>query len=604
MGAPRQRHRSPHLPIKSSEVKRPPALPRRKRGGERRCFAISNVIHVIKKRDRFSALFLLVTTISLLWWTIQWVDVLWAQFFAKRLGDSPRTIPDYDIPKNNWLVPLRFLRPHNKRLVWEAQTAINELGDELRDLLGSDAAIALSPESFGLDLADVASDSFRERLHSRAKWLRGDFHQPNWPLSVIPKPLVGQAVVINGGDKQLHYIKALVYTISIIHESKMPIRIVYKDDNDLTEPSKVEILDVLKSQTTDTTTDEDVDISFINLSKYFDLDAVQLKGWNLKAFGMLAVPETQVMSLDADVMLFQPPESLFEAKPFQNTGALFYHDRVKPEIDWDLRAFLRWLRPNLSEQASKLLWYGGPWGWYTQHVQEAGVILIDKERRYLGLWAACLVFGREDIRRYIQVHNMYGDKEVYWSSFEMIGEPFVFARYYPGVVGGLVTDMKGHTIDLPQGTTNEQTESEINNAVALSGSHLCGRMLHFDEENNPLWSNGGYMLKDEDYKTTAAVAVKGLNPAYFIDGGDSFNEEFINPWLPYLRNINMFGSIWYHLFGGTLKNQNQVWAFNKALGSECLLPNARYLQLVEMKTATKARKAVDFYLGHQEHSRF
>ena len=548
---------------------------------------------------------------------------------------QPRyTIPLQDIPRKNWPVITRTLfRPHNSHLLREAKNAITELGREIRALLGSSSILSLqqpagiaknkyltpwemSPQErdkWNNDKNSPDALLFRQRLAANAKWLRGDFqHDPHWPLSMLPDLVPGRALVISGGDKQLLYLKALVHTVRVIHQSTIPIRIVYRDSLDLTEPSKRDIRQQaqINNGNKNNDTNNNDNIQFIDLSTYFDLDAANIEGWNLKAFGVLAVPETQVAVLDADVLLLRPPEDLFQARGYQRTGALFFHDRVKPQFYWDVHVFVKWLQPSFSisrsARAQRLLVYGNTNGGsifggstaYTEQVQEAGVMLIDKTRRARGIWAACLIFGRDDIRKYIQNDHMYGDKEVYWSVMEALADNdqpadyvvnnnnYEFARFYPGVIGGTVTDFAGRTTHLPLDATPEQIQAEF--AISRAGNDaLCGRLLHFDDDGVPLWANGGYMLKEDDWFSSAAISQSAINPVWFIDGGDAQTENFPNPWLPWWRNMLQ----WY----GTLLGQNQVWALHRAMGVECLSPNSRQLRTVPMKMANTARRAVQYY---------
>ena len=82
------------------------------------------------------------------------------------------------------------------------------------------------------------------------------------------------------------------------------------------------------------------------------------------------------------------------------------------------------MQPNLSRTALQLIHNGDIHSpYHAEHIQESDVIVLDKSRRSLGLWAACLILARLDIRRYTQRYNMYRDKEVYWIAFETIREP-------------------------------------------------------------------------------------------------------------------------------------------------------------------------------------
>jgi len=51
-------------------------------------------------------------------------------------------------------------------------------------------------------------------------------------------------------------------------------------------------------------------------------------GWALRPFAILASSFKKVILTDADTVFLQDPALLLEEPGFQDTGALFYHDRV------------------------------------------------------------------------------------------------------------------------------------------------------------------------------------------------------------------------------------------------------------------------------------
>jgi hypothetical protein len=143
-------------------------------------------------------------------------------------------------------------------------------------------------------------------------------------------------------------------------------------------------------------------------------------------------------------------------------------------------------------------------------------------------------------------------------------------------------------------TASVAEEQTMRTQAVSSGNALCGRLLHFDDSGVPLWSNGGYMLKEEDWSSTEDISESALNPVWFVDGGDSQTEEFPNPWLPFFRNI--FG------LHSTLTEQNQVWSLHRALGVSCLSKNARQIQRIPHGSYANARKAVQYYFKSKDQS--
>jgi Mannosyltransferase putative len=210
-----------------------------------------------------------------------------------------------------------------------------------------------------------------------------------------------------------------------------------------------------------------------------------------------------------------------------------------------------------------------------EHIQEAGVVMIDKSRRWRGLWTVCLILGRWDVRRFIQRDIVYGDKEVYFTAFETIHEPYAFAKYYSGVIGSVLFDFHIDAIDVGSAAGSSSNMQDKAYMLLDPNVALCGRMLHFDDEGLPLWSNGGYLTREDDRTIKNELAGKGLKPILFADGGDSTSEE-----------------------GGGGKERNQNWLFSQDLGVFCLFPNKRAIRHVPSNVAEKASTAVDFYMTH------
>ena len=475
---------------------------------------------------------------------------------TKAAAASPREhlmeIPMADIKEGILPPPPVGDRPNEseelKQLRATGYEALTEFGEELRDIMSF-----FVPElvwNRKKQRYPQLQQWFRSRLHRLAPWLKGDHHKFGWPFDQFPlsSDTNSKAIVVCAGDKQFRYLDALMHTIRTIHHSDIAVYIAYRNDEDLSPPTR----ETLQSK---------YGTKFVDLSEKFDVDKAQLKGWDLKPFGALAIPETEVAIMDADVLLLRPPEDLFQLESYKREGTLFFHDRAYPEGLWTTREFLLHLQPDISETSKKATQSAG---FFHEHVQESGIILIDKARRFKGLWASCLLIGRWDVRRFGQRDLVYGDKEFYHSAYEAIHEPYAFARYFPGVIGNIVTNFKDKT--LPVDHNNFVLLEESSEKQSLS---LCGRLLHVDDNRLPLWSNGGYMTKDDDRKTKHNLAEEGLGPFFFVDGGDSDTEK--------------------------MSEDNQVWKWHGKLQSACLRPNQRWIQPVPEESAKKGQEAVAFY---------
>lgn len=523
---------------------------------------------------------------------------------------------DPDVPPLQWvipeaLIPIQGTKPlfhrdfSNERISesdsasYLSMLAFQEFGEELRQLLelGEESLLGGEPPSL----------AFRKRLKDRAPWLKGSPNDdPHWPFSTLPLPVEGHAVMICAGEPQLAHLKTLVYAIRVIHSSAISIRIIFRDTQDLSAASQRAVLESL-----DETTRRD--IQFIDLSRLFDFDAAGLEaGWNLKPFGLLAVAETEVITLDVDVILLQSPDVLWQHKGYQDQGALFFHDRMFWNLlgYYDPGAFCQALQPHLSETATDLIEYnGGQSGRYrTEFVMESGLVMLDTKRRAKGVWAICLLMGREDIRRYTQGYYMYGDKELYWIGLETVSEPYAFPKYYPGTYSSVVTNFKDNDMAVSPQDETAKVDALLQQAN-MEHYALCGRSLHFDDAGQPLWSNGGYFTKEEDWKSDSPLAEHPLYPLWYIDGGEWRKEEFI-PNVPddlfpnFLIDQPKINPETKAILQGTKKvwdsvkeddGVNQYWRIHHRMGVMCLYSNARGIQKVPIEMAKVASDAIQRY---------
>ena len=453
-------------------------------------------------------------------------------------------------------------------------TALNQYGDQLRNLmlLGGEY---LDPKSSQLDpqlsqnVREEQESSFRSMLSGMAPWLKGDPMKPGWPLNQFAHKPNSKAVLICAGDKMLAYLDAMLHTLFMIHQTKLPVYISYRGDPDLSPSSR----DKLKSKFGSAG-----NLQFLDLTEKFNLDDAQINGWNLRPYGILAVPESEVAAFDVDVVLYRPPEDVFQIEGYKKEGAMFFHDRIACENCglWIPRKALLALQPQPSPLARDTLKIG------SEHIQESGLIVIDKSRRSRGLWGNLLLLGRWDVRRFLQRDYVYGDKETYWIAFESVNEPYAFARYWAGVVGNVFTDYDKRTARIDS--------ANVPITVEYSGMALCGRLLHFDDTGVPLWSNGGYTTKEDDRETEDKISEGGLRPLFFVDGGDSWN-EYENTEGGIIADAHMFDVY------KTRQFRNQFWKFDERLGVNCMLPNSRGTRPVITEHAKNGLDAVDYYFN-------
>lgn len=175
-----------------------------------------------------------------------------------------------------------------------------------------------------------------------------------------------KGIVLSGGDGQLGYLMTSAKSIRKLG-CNLPIEVMYLGDEDLGDDSRAEleaIPDVITRDMKQMVTDKGWDI----------------KGWAGKPFAILFSSFREVIFIDADAMFFQNPAALFQDPAYLDTGALFFRDRLMfPENK------RKWLQQILPKPVSSKVRQSRFWTGESGHMQESGVIVVDKFRHFMAL---------------------------------------------------------------------------------------------------------------------------------------------------------------------------------------------------------------------------
>ncbi|KAI9199749.1 mannosyltransferase putative-domain-containing protein [Polychytrium aggregatum] len=199
------------------------------------------------------------------------------------------------------------------------------------------------------------------------------------------------------------------------------------------------------------------DLQIMNLDDYFDLDKAQISGFAFKPFTLLATSFSEAILIDADILFFQDPARAFDIADYKATGTYYFRDRTifNPNNPTDRK--LKELFPNPSQYLktnSRIL------NRLSDHEVDSGIVIFNKGRAFHELLLICLLNTRK--YRGPLWGTFWGDKELFWLAFEMLGTPYRFEKYGGGVAGYVRDD-----------------------------GAICGNLFHLDDRNQPLWMNGG-----------------------------------------------------------------------------------------------------------------
>ncbi|KAL4953569.1 mannosyltransferase putative-domain-containing protein [Aspergillus filifer] len=291
-----------------------------------------------------------------------------------------------------------------------------------------------------------------------------------WPIDLMEFHAMhyhgGKGIVFLTGD--LHA-PMLLTSIPIIRKlgCDLPIEVFFYGNLDLS-PAVREKIEALPG------------VTARNLNFLLDSGDWQLDLWAGKPFTMLLSSFREVMFIDADSLFFQNPEKLFEDAAYLETGALFFKDRlIAPESK---RSFLWRILPKpISDKAQESRFWTAESG----HMQESGVVVVDKWRHFVTLMLVARLNGPDrhgdPDKGTMGVYDMvFGDKETFWLGWEMSGNTEY--AFHNGGTG---------TMGLAREVNNVGLKGNILIAADPPRYRICApQLLHLDRNGRPLWFNG------------------------------------------------------------------------------------------------------------------
>ncbi|KAI8610011.1 mannosyltransferase putative-domain-containing protein [Chytriomyces sp. MP71] len=257
-------------------------------------------------------------------------------------------------------------------------------------------------------------------------------------------------IVICSGKWHFEMAVHLILTLRNVLNCTLPIEIHYAGPDDTT-PRMLRAFRALPR------------VRAVNLLRSFPDETRHWGGWSLKPYAALASAFRRVILVDADALFFADPRVLVEESVrFRRFGQVFFHDRTLGANDaW----WFKEINPVRSRVADGLRYMGKDVPRSSQHEMESGVVVVDKARS--GVLHALLMvckMNQKVERDGVTYHRVYGDKETFWISWELVRVPYAFTPSFGGTVGYL--NDKGH---------------------------VCGGLFHTDERFKPLWWNGGVL---------------------------------------------------------------------------------------------------------------
>ena len=176
----------------------------------------------------------------------------------------------------------------------------------------------------------------------------------------------GRGIVFMAGDNHAPFLLVAIPSLRALG-CELPVEIMYLGDSDLGEDFRAE-LEALSGVVTR------------DLSAMVNDEGWRLTGWAGKPFSILFSSFREVIFIDADSLFFVNPEVLFDDEDYVRTGALFFKDRmIMPESK------KQWLQHILPKPISILVRQSRMWTGESGHMQESGVVVVDKWVHFVAL---------------------------------------------------------------------------------------------------------------------------------------------------------------------------------------------------------------------------
>ncbi|KAK3676618.1 hypothetical protein LTR78_003392 [Recurvomyces mirabilis] len=321
----------------------------------------------------------------------------------------------------------------------------------------------------------------------------------------------GRGIVFTAGDAQVPFLMTSIPSLRSLG-CGLPIEVMFLGDADLSSQSR-SILEALDGVITR------------DMSHMIDDTDWALRGWAAKPFAILLSSFREAIFIDADALSFVNLEILFTDEQYLGTGALFFKDRNT--MPGSKRS---WLTEILPQPVSHLVEENRMWTGESTHMQDSGVVVVDKWKHFLPLLLTTRLNGPDrdgdEEKGKKGVYQMvFGDKETFWLSWELTGNHDY--AFYDGEAGTM--GILSKTPELPQQSSVSTNEQEplakglstlskdpastlaIESSVASRRQKLLNRrntpcicsqqLVHFDRAGQPLWFNGWLATQKLDDET-------------------------------------------------------------------------------------------------------
>ncbi|PYH49817.1 putative alpha-1,3-mannosyltransferase [Aspergillus saccharolyticus JOP 1030-1] len=290
-----------------------------------------------------------------------------------------------------------------------------------------------------------------------------------------------RGIVFTAGNAQAPYLLTSIRSLRAIG-CELPIEVMYLGDEDLDEDFR-EALEGLPGVVTR------------DLRAMISDAGWTLRGWAAKPFAILLASFRETVFIDADSLFVQNPVALFAEPRYQQHGALFFRDRLLMP-----GSRKEWIREVLPEPVSRQVRrHNRMWTGQSIHMQESGVVVVDKWRHFVALLLVTRMNGPDREGNEAEgrrgVYDMvYGDKETFWLGWELAGDTeYAFHEGAAAVMGPVQSSTSVSRVVQDNATSADNPPT----ATLTAPLQICApQILHLGVDGRPLWFNG-WLLRNK-----------------------------------------------------------------------------------------------------------
>lgn len=298
-------------------------------------------------------------------------------------------------------------------------------------------------------------------------------------LNEFKERLNGKGLVLTINDGMVDDTIRLIRILRFLG-NRYPIEIIYHSR--LTELSRQHLVRAARIKYENYPTQ---DLWFVDVSRSIEPAVIgKFSSFANKIIATLFNSFEEMILIDADTVLMQPPEYFFKLKKYIDSGTMFYKDRTAYNTREEDHMFMfEKLMPSLEDS---MVFNVNQIGNHTlnhvffhgfEHLMESGLVVINRKKHFIQPYLMAILNFYHPI-----TSRLYGDKELFWLALVIAGdENYQFNDNFAAAIGQLTPETERH--------------KEVGQIKSFLSQELCSsHPSHISDIDNQtlVWFNSGF----------------------------------------------------------------------------------------------------------------